>query len=514
TIAHTGRSLAAGLLSLGLKRGDRVGIWGPNSREWVVTQYAAARAGFILVNLNPTYLKNELEYSLKKVGCKALISATGHKGLDYYETLYNLIPELAASHTGNIKSHLLPDLKILIMMGTEKYRGTFNFDNILEAASSAEVKAIYDIQDMIQFDEPVNIQFTSGTTGFPKGATLTHHNMINNAFNVGLRLDYHNRISRICCPVPLYHCIGMVLACLQIPCHGSTVVFPSKVYDAGITLKAMQDERCTSVYGVPTMFIDMLNHKDLKKLDLTSLYTGIMAGSPCPIEIMQRTIDEMNMSEVTVCYGSTETSPVTFQSLRSSSVEKRVSTVGCVSDHVEAKVVDENGAIVPAGVTGELCTRGYTTMLGYWKDEGKTAEVIKPDRWFYTGDLAVMDEEGFCSIVGRLKDMVIRGGENIYPTEIEQLLYHHPKVKDVQVIGVPDERLGEELCAWIQLKAGETLTETELRDFCKQRLARFKVPRYFLFVDEFPMTVSGKIQKFKMREKSMKLLKLDHLHPH
>ncbi|PVD34463.1 hypothetical protein C0Q70_05738 [Pomacea canaliculata] len=455
--------LAAGLLSLGLKKGDRVGMWGPNSQEWVVTQYGTARAGFILVNINPSYRKNELEYALKKAGCRALIAAPGYKDHDYYEILFNLIPELASCNPGDIRN-----LYMLIMLGNEKYRGAFSFDDILKAPSTSEISAISDLQGKLQFDDPINIQFTSGTTGFPKGAVLSHHNIINNAYSVGYRCDYHNRETRICCPVPLYHCFGMVMACLQIPCHGATIVFSSKTFDAGIVLKAVHMERCTSLYGVPTMFIDILNHKDLQSFDLTSLYTGIMAGSPCPIEIMQRVMSQLHMSEVTICYGSTETSPVTFQSLRDCSIEKRVSTVGLVSDHIEAKIVDENGAIVPVGVTGELCTRGYSTMLGYWKDEARTSEVIKPDRWFFTGDQAVMDAEGFCQIVGRLKDMVIRGGENVYPTEIEQVLYQHPKIKDVQVIGVPDYRLGEELCAWVKLKTGEAATENELKEFCKE----------------------------------------------
>ncbi|XP_070197627.1 medium-chain acyl-CoA ligase ACSF2, mitochondrial-like isoform X2 [Littorina saxatilis] len=377
--------LAAGLLSLGLKQGDRVGMWGPNSREWVLTQYATARAGLVLVNVNPLYRKHELEYALKKVGCKALVAAPRYKELDYYETLFELIPELATDPVGDIKSRTLPDLKMLIMLGQEKFRGAFKFDNILNAAGPSEVKAIFDIQDMVQFDDPINIQFTSGTTGFPKGASLSHHNIVNNSYFVGQRLDYHNRVARICCPVPLYHCFGMVLGCLQVPCHGATMVFPSKAFDAGVALQAVEAEKCTALYGVPTMFIDMLNHETLTKVDLSTLYTGIMAGSPCPIEVMRKVIEKMHMKEVTVCYGSTETSPVTFQSLRDSTVEKRVSTVGLVADHVEGKVVDENGRIVAVGVTGELCTRGYTTMLGYWGDTEKTAECIKQDRWFFTG---------------------------------------------------------------------------------------------------------------------------------
>lgn len=503
--------LAAGLLSLGLKKGDRVGIWGPNSREWVITQYATARAGLVLVSVNPMYRRHELEYALKKVECCALIAAPGFKDLDYYEMLYELMPELAAQSPGSIHSHLLPHLRAVIMLGKDNFRGAFKFDDLLSSVTPDQVKAISDIQDTLQFDDPINIQFTSGTTGFPKGATLSHHNIVNNSNNVGLRLHFHERETRICCPVPLYHCFGMVVSCLQLACHGATIIFPSRAFDPDKVLQAVEAERCTALYGVPTMFIDMLNCQSLGKVDVSTLYTGIMAGSPCPMEVMRKVMEKLHMAEVCVCYGSTETSPVTFQSMRDSSVEKRVSTVGLVSSHVEAKVVDEKGCILPVGVTGELCTRGYTTMLGYWNDEEKTAEYIKADKWFYTGDQAVMDEDGYCRIVGRLKDMVIRGGENVYPLEIEQVLYRHPKVKDVQVIGVPDARLGEEVCAWVQLRSEETATVEELKEFCQQKLARFKVPRYFLFVDSFPMTVTGKILKYKMREETMKLLKLEHV---
>ncbi|KAL8604067.1 hypothetical protein ACOMHN_024892 [Nucella lapillus] len=501
---------AAGLRALGLKKGDRVGLWGPNSMEWVITQFATARAGLVMVNINPMYQLRELEFALHKVGCKALVAAPGYKEWDYYHTLFEIIPELASCPEGKIHSHRLPGLQILIMMGKEKLKGAFRFDDLLDAASPAEVKAIPDLQDSLQFDEPINIQFTSGTTGLPKGATLSHHNIVNNSYSVGLALDYHNRESRICCPVPLYHCFGMVLASLQVACHGATVVYPSKSFDAGVTLEAVQAERCTSLYGVPTMFIDMLNHRTLQTADLSTLYTGIMAGAPCPMEVMRRVMDNMHMHQVTVCYGSTETSPVTFQSGRGSSVEKRVSTVGCVAGHVEACVVSEEGKVVPVGMIGELCTRGYTTMLGYWDDHDKTAECIGQDRWYHTGDQAEMDEDGYCRIVGRLKDMIIRGGENVYPTEIEQVLYAHPKVKDVQVVGIPDDRLGEEICAWIQLKPGETATEAEFKDFCKNKLARFKVPRFFHLVESFPMTVTGKVQKFKIREQAMEDYGFEH----
>ncbi|XP_046554256.1 medium-chain acyl-CoA ligase ACSF2, mitochondrial-like [Haliotis rubra] len=506
--------LAAGLLQLGVRRGERVGIWGPNSLEWVVTQYATARAGIILVNINPQYREKELEYALNKVGCKALIAAPGYKDMDYYQLLYSIIPELATAHPGDIHSHILPQLKLLIMMGDDQYRGALKFSQVMEAGTSKDRAAILDLQNRLQFDDPVNVQFTSGTTSFPKGATLSHHNILNNSYLVGQRLDYHQRETRVCMPVPLYHCFGMVLGCLQIPSHGACCVFPSPSFEAEATLQAVQQERCTSLYGVPTMFIDMLNHPNFSRYDYSSLYTGIMAGSPCPAAVMTKVNQLLHMPEVTVCYGLTETSPVTMQSYRDSPTQKRVSTVGQCGAHTEAKVVDEAGEVVPVGTPGELCTRGYTTMLGYWNDPDKTAEAIKPDRWFFTGDIATIDEDGYCKIVGRTKDMIIRGGENIYPTEIEELLYKHPKVKDVQVIGVPDERLGEEVCAWVQLKDGQTVTDVEIKAYCKERLARFKVPRYVQFVTEYPLTVTGKVRKYKMREDAVKSLGLGDIHAH
>ncbi|XP_048240735.1 medium-chain acyl-CoA ligase ACSF2, mitochondrial-like [Haliotis rufescens] len=504
--------LAAGLLQLGVGRGERVGIWGPNSLEWVLTQYATARAGIILVNINPQYKEQELEYALNKVGCKALIAAPGFKDVDYYQLLFKIIPELATAPPGDIHSHILPQFKMLIMIGDHQYRGALKFSDVMEAGTSKDRAAILDLQRRLQFDDPINIQFTSGTTGFPKGATLSHHNILNNSYMVGQRLGYHQRETRVCMPVPLYHCFGMVLGCLQIPSHGACCVFPSPSFDPEATLQAVEQERCTSLYGVPTMFIDMLNHPNFSRYDYTSLYTGVMAGSPCPAAVMTKVNQLMHMPEVTVCYGLTETSPVTMQSFRHSPQEKRVSTVGQCGAHTEAKVVDEAGEVVPIGTPGELCTRGYTTMLGYWGDVDKTAEVIKPDRWFFTGDIATIDEEGYCRIVGRTKDMIIRGGENIYPTEIEEQLYKHPKVKDVQVIGVPDERLGEEVCACVQLQDGQTTTEAEIKAYCKERLARFKVPRYIQFVTEYPLTVTGKVMKYKIREDAVKSLGLGDLH--
>ncbi|XP_053399689.1 medium-chain acyl-CoA ligase ACSF2, mitochondrial-like isoform X2 [Mercenaria mercenaria] len=486
---------AAGLLELGLKKGDRVGIWGPNSIEWVLTQYATARAGLVLVNINPLYRSFELEYALQLVDCKAIVCAREYKDQLYYEIMFQLVPELASCKPGQLRSHV----------------GTLKFSDVMSAGSEASVRKIADLQDSLQFDDPINIQFTSGTTGVSKGATLSHHNIVNNSYFTGLRQDFHNRPARICCPVPLYHCFGMVLACLQIPNHGATCVFPAPGFDPSSSLAAVATEKCTALYGVPTMFIDMLNHSEFHKFDLSTLYTGIMGGSPCPIETMKQVIAKMHMDEVTVCYGTTENSPITFQTDRNDPIDKRVSTVGTVHPHVEAKIIDENGKIAQVGTAGELCTRGYTTMLGYWGNEDKTREVCLPDRWYLTGDIAIMDENGFVQISGRIKDMIIRGGENIYPLEIEQVLYTHPKIKDVQVVGVPDKRFGEQICAWVELKDGETATEEEIRAFCKEKVARFKVPKYVQFVKDFPLTVTGKVQKYKIREAATKSLGLEHV---
>nr|XP_022323457.1 acyl-CoA synthetase family member 2, mitochondrial-like [Crassostrea virginica] len=505
--------LAASLLTLGIKKGDRVGIWGPNTVEWLITQYAAARTGIILVNINPQYRPEELEFTLKKVGCKVLVAAEEFKGQSYYEMLFHLVPELANTKSAHIKSHLLPDLKHIIMMGNKSHLGTINFKDILEAGSNKERTEIQNLQNKLQFDEPINIQFTSGTTGNPKGVTLSHHNILNNSYFTAKRLNYDTNDTRICVPVPLYHCFGMVLGSLCSVTAGSTCVYPSPTFDAGQTLKAASQERCTSMYGVPTMFIDMLNHRDFDSFDLSSLYTGVMAGSPCPVETLKQVISRMNMDRVTVCYGLTETSPVTHQSLPTDAVEKRVTTVGRPHSHVECKVIGEDGGTCPINTPGELCTRGYNTMLYYWDEPGKTNDVIGIDRWFHTGDIAEMDEEGFCKIVGRIKDMIIRGGENVYPTEIEQVIYKHPKVKDVQVVGVPDERLGEEICAWVQVKENQSVSEEEIKAYCKEKLARFKVPKYISIVPEFPLTMTGKVQKYKIRDIAIETLKLKHVAP-
>ncbi|CAL1536596.1 unnamed protein product [Lymnaea stagnalis] len=501
---------AAGLRTLGFKHGDRVGIWGPNSLEWVLTQYGTARGGIVLVNINPSYRKNELKYALNKVGCKGLVAAPSYKNIDYISMLRDLMPEMDITLEGSpLNAKEIPNLKYVFSMGATKYPGTIRVDDLLRMASLPEIREINDIQDTFQFDDAINIQFTSGTTGSPKGAVLTHHNLVNNSYFVGLRCGYHEHDSIICVPVPLYHCFGMVMGCMQSITHGATMVWPSPVFDPESVLRALETYRCTALYGVPTMFIDILNHPLCDKIDTSTLITGIMAGSPCPIETVRDVLQRMNMHKFTVCYGSTETSPVSFQSTGLCSVDKRVSTVGKVLDHIEAKIIDSEGRVVPVGSSGELCTRGSSTMLGYWDDPEKTKQAITPDEWYHTGDLAVMTEEGYCSIVGRIKDMLIRGGENIYPLEIEQILYQHPKIKDVQVIGVPDKRLGEQVCAWIVVKSGMTLTDKDVKEFCKDKMAKFKIPHYILFVEDLPKTVTGKIQKFVMREESIKLLGLE-----
>ncbi len=499
TYAELGRrvdAFAAGLLSLGLEPGDRVGIWSPNNAEWVVTQFATAKVGLILVNINPAYRLAEADYALNKVECKALITASRFKTSDYV----GMLNELRSGDR-------LPHLKTIIRIGSEG-DGMLAFDDVPDRAEARHQRRLAEIGPTLQFDDPINIQFTSGTTGYPKGATLTHHNILNNGFFIGetMRLDEQDRI---CIPVPLYHCFGMVLGNLACLTHGSAMVYPGEGFDPLAVLETVAAERCTGLYGVPTMFIAELGHAEFRRFNLTSLRTGIMAGSPCPIEVMKQVVKDMHMNEVTICYGMTETSPVSFQTSADDPVEKRVGSVGRIHPHVEVKIVDADGRIVPPGRPGELCTRGYSVMRGYWNDEEKTQEAIDPGRWMHTGDLATIDEEGYCNIVGRIKDMVIRGGENIYPREIEEFLYKHPKVADVQVIGVPDRKYGEELCAWIRLKANQTCTDEEIRQFCQGQIAHFKIPRYVKFVDAFPMTVTGKIQKYLMREQARRELGLE-----
>ncbi len=501
------RALAAGFLALGLEPGDRVGIWAPNCSEWVLTQFATAKVGLILVNINPAYRRAELAYALNKVGCKALVLAPALKSTDYLAILTDLAPELSSAKPGMLRSRALPELKHVIRLGTPQTPGMFNFDDISALAQPDDAMRVETLGALLQFDDIINIQFTSGTTGQPKGACLTHQNILNNGYFVAEAIKLTDK-DRLCIPVPLYHCFGMVMGNLGCLTHGATMVYPSAAFDPLAVLKAVQEEKCTALYGVPTMFIAELEHPDFAKFDLRSLRTGIMAGSPCPVEVMKRVQAEMNMNEVTIAYGMTETSPVSLQSATDDPLERRVSTVGRVQPHVEIKVVDTDGRVVPRGVTGELCTRGYSVMLGYWNDEEKTREAVDAAGWMHTGDLAVMDEQGYVNIVGRLKDMVIRGGENIYPREIEEFLYSHPHIQDVQVIGVPDEKYGEELCAWVKLREGQVITADEVRAFCKGQIAHYKVPRHIRFVDEFPMTITGKIQKYIMRQQTIEALAL------
>ncbi len=474
--------LARSLVASGLEPGDRLGIWSPNCAEWVLVQYATAKAGVVLVNINPAYRTSELEYALRQSGCRWLIAATAFKTSDYAAMIDSVRGGLEA-------------LERVVLLGSPDWE---------ELAAGAEAEL-----PECQFDDPINIQYTSGTTGFPKGATLSHHNILNNGYFVAEGCRYTEE-DRVCIPVPFYHCFGMVMGNLGCTTHGACMVIPEAAFDPLATLRAVQDERCTSLYGVPTMFIAELEHPDFKSFDVSSLRTGIMAGSPCPIETMRRVVAEMHMEDVTICYGMTETSPVSTQTGADDPLEKRVGTVGRIHPHVEIKVVDpETGAIVDREQPGELCTRGYSVMLGYWDEPEKTGEVLDRARWMHTGDLAVMDEDGYLRIVGRIKDMVIRGGENLYPREVEEFLYGHPDVADVQVVGVPDVRYGEELMAWIVPRGGATVDRDAIAEFCEGKIARHKVPRYVATVDEFPMTVTGKVQKYKLRELAIEQLGLE-----
>jgi fatty-acyl-CoA synthase len=475
--------LASGMLAAGLRTGDRVGVWGPNLAEWVLTQYATAKLGVVLVNINPAYRTSELQYALGQSGCRWIVSTPSLKGTSFIEMVEKVRGEL-------------PALERAVFFGSDQW----------EELTSAEPVAL---PSELDFDDPINIQYTSGTTGFPKGATLTHHNILNNGNFIGEILRYSER-DRVCIPVPLYHCFGMVLGNLACTTHGACMVYPAETFEPAATLEACAREECTSLYGVPTMFIAELDHERFGEFDLKSLRTGIMAGSPCPVEVMKRVNDAMGIHEISIAFGMTETSPVTTQVRPDDTLEHRCETVGQVMPHTEIKVVDPaTGGIVPRGEPGEYCARGYVVMRGYWNDAERTNEVIDPARWMHSGDLATMDEDGYVKIVGRIKDMVIRGGENLYPREIEEFLYTHPAVADVQVIGVPDERYGEELMAWVILRPGGSLTEDELREFCRGKIAHHKVPRYVKFVSEFPMTVTGKVQKFKMREAAIEELGLE-----
>ena len=491
--------VACSLMRLGFAPGDRLGIWTTNCAEWTIIQYATAKAGIILVNMNPSYRHTELEYSINKVGCRGLIIISNFKDSDYEQMVYNLVPELETSTVGALKSAATPSLRYVIKLNPEPSAGMLNFSELLVDPSEQELKKLKGLGDTLQFDDPINIQFTSGTTGNPKGTMLTHHNILNNGYFIGetIKLSEKDAVS---IAVPLFHCFGMVIGNIACVSHGSTMVYHAEVFNPVENLKAIQEERCTAAYGVPTMFIAMLEHPDFNQYDLSSLRTGVMAGSVCPMEVMRQVIDKMHMQEVTICYGMTETSPVSMQSHVDDPLEKRVSTVGRIHPHLEVKIINEFGRIVPRGTPGEFCTRGYSVMQGYWNDPEKTAEAIDKACWMHTGDLAVMDEEGYCSIVGRIKDLVIRGGENLFPREVEEFLYTHPHILDVQVVGVPDDRYGEELCAWILLRDNCSLTEEQVREFCDGQISRQKIPRYIRFADEFPMTASGKVQKFKIRE--------------
>ena len=481
-------ALALGLLAAGIAKGDRVGIWAPNCAEWTYTQYATAKIGAILVNINPAYRTSELEFVLNQSGTKLLIAAQRLKTSDYAAMIAEVRPRCAG-------------LEQVVLLGSAEWT------SLLEAGRAADRGALDAIE--LSADDPINIQYTSGTTGFPKGATLSHHNILNNGFFVGELCNYTHE-DKICIPVPFYHCFGMVMGNLAATSHGAAMVIPAPVFDPVATLEAVQAERCTSLYGVPTMFIAELAVPGFDRFDLSSLRTGIMAGSPCPVEVMKQVIDRMGMAEVSICYGMTETSPVSTQTRVDDSVERRVATVGRACPHIEIKVIDpQTGLTVPRGTPGELCTRGYSVMLGYWREPDKTAEVVDAARWMHTGDLAVMDDDGYLSITGRIKDMVIRGGENIYPREVEEFLYTHPDILDAQVIDVPDAVYGEELMAWIRMRPGAApLTAEALREFCQGKLAHYKIPRYVHITDEFPMTVTGKVRKVEMRERAIEILGL------
>ena len=492
-------ALAAGLLSLGIEPGDRVGIWAPNRYEWCLTQFATAKIGAIMVCVNPAYRLHELNYALNKVECKAIITADQFKTSDYLGMLNSLAPELAEAEPGQLSAKTLPHLTTVIRMGNEHSPGMFNFDDVCVLGGPAEKAKMADIATRLQPDDPINIQFTSGTTGNPKGATLSHFNILNNGLQVAACMRFTHE-DRLCIPVPLYHCFGMVMGNLACLSHGACAIFPDEGFDPVSVLETVAAEKCTALHGVPTMFVAETELPDIDNYDLSSLRTGIMAGAPCPLELMHKVIDTLNMSEITIMYGQTETSPVNHMTDIESPIEKRCGTVGRVGPYQEIKIIDDAGHVVPLGEKGELCCRGYSVMRGYWNDAERTAETIDGAGWLHSGDLAVMDEDGYVQIVGRIKDMIIRGGENVYPREVEEFLYTHPDIQEVQVFGVPDERFGEIVAAWIQLKDGASVSEDDIRNFCRDQITHFKIPARIRFVAEFPMTVTGKIQKFKMRD--------------
>ncbi|GAA6150655.1 AMP-binding protein [Pseudoteredinibacter isoporae] len=500
--------LAAGLLALGIQPGDRVGIWSPNRVEWCLTQFATAKIGAIMVCINPAYRLFELEYALNKVACKVIISAESFKTSHYLDMLNELMPELkdhspccdgSPLPTQALTSRKLPDLKWVVRMGDASSAGMLNFSELMNLAGDNHQEHVRSVQSTLDCHDAINIQFTSGTTGNPKGATLSHHNILNNGKVVGDGMQLDER-DRLCIPVPLYHCFGMVMGNLACISHGSAAVFPDEAFDPLTTLQAVAEESCTALHGVPTMFIAQLDHPEFNRFDLSSLRTGIMAGAPCPAEIMKQVIARMHMDKVLIAYGQTELSPVNHMTAVDDPLIKRVETVGRPGPRLEVKICDEQGGVVPIGERGEICTRGYSVMKGYWGEPERTAETIDAEGWLHSGDLGVMDTEGFVQVVGRLKDMIIRGGENVYPREVEEFLFTHPAIQDVQVFGIPDEKYGEQVCAWVQLKADQDLSADALRGYCKDKITHFKVPKFIEFVDEFPMTVTGKIQKFKMRE--------------
>jgi fatty-acyl-CoA synthase len=499
--------VARGMIACGLEPGERIGIWAPNCAEWVLTMFAAARSGLVLVNLNPAYRTMELDFALRLVGCRALVFAPRFKSSDYADMLRSLIPELDEAAPGRLLCAGFPDLRLLVQLGTDPPSGMLSFADLAAAGHELDETALKAIEAGTDPDDVYNIQFTSGTTGTPKGAALTHFNIVNNGFFVGegMRLS---AADSVCIPVPLYHCFGMVLGVLAAMTHGAASVLSGDAFEPLTVLQAVAKERCTALHGVPTMFIAELEHPRFGEFDLSSLRTGIMAGSPCPTAVMRRVVAEMHMPEVTICYGMTETSPVSFQSRPDDSLERRVGTVGRVHPHVQVKIIDAGGHVAQRGVEGELLTRGYSVMRGYWNDAERTRDVIDAGGWMHTGDLGVIDENGYCNIVGRVKDMIIRGGENISPREIEEFLYLHPAVFDVAVVGVPDPKYGEEVCACIRLRSGMTASEDEIREFCRNRIAHYKVPRYVRFVESFPLTISGKVQKYLIREHMRIELKL------
>lgn len=503
-LARKADELAAGLLELGVKKGDRVGIWSPNRCEWVLTQFATARIGAVLVTINPAYRLAELEYALNKTGCKVLIAAESFKSSNYLGMIRELAPELAAAAPGRLAAARLPALRHAVVMAADPGPGVLSFETLQEMGADADAAALDALSAGLTPEEAINIQFTSGTTGLPKGATLTHFNIVNNARFVTSRIKL-TEADRLLIPVPLYHCFGMVMGVLGAVSKGAAMIFPGEAFESAAVLDAAAAERATALYGVPTMFVAMLQELDQSPRDISSLRTGIMAGAPCPIEIMRRVNRDMHMQEVTICYGMTETAPVSFQSFTSDPAEKRCTTVGRVHPHLEVKAVDGEGRTVPAGERGELLVRGYSVMQGYWDDAEATGEAIR-DGWMRTGDLGTFDAEGFCSITGRVKDMIIRGGENIYPREIEEFLIRHPDIADAQVFGVPDEKFGEQVCAWVVPAPGASLDEEAVRSHCRGQIAHFKIPQHVRIVAELPMTVTGKPQKFRMRDEMVRQL--------